>query len=145
MPELEVDERSARIRVGVRRSLAAEVRLEEHSVGAGRHGGCLAVEFLVRGTRRERSAVPAERAGRGEHHPHRVPRAGNGVAEDVDARLRVGLVARKDGEDDAGGAEDDRDRAGPVDPDAERRGRLVARAGDLGRLADLREPRARNL
>ena len=65
--------------------------------------------------RAEHVAQPAERAGGGEHHAHRVPRPGHRVAEDVHARLAVGRVGGQRREDDARGAEHDRDRPGPVD------------------------------
>ena len=50
------------------------------------------------------------------------------MAEDVHARLRIGLVGGQRGEDDARGAEHDRHGPGPLDADAERAGGAVARA-----------------
>ena len=44
---------------------------------------------------RERVAQPAQRARRRQHHAHRVPGAGHGVAERVHARLRVGRETRR--------------------------------------------------
>ena len=88
---------------------------------------------------------PAERAGRREHHAHRVPGVRDGVAERVQARLRVGGVRGQRREDDAGGAEHDGQASGAVDSDPERAGRLVAGAADLRALVGVRQPGGRQL
>ena len=67
------------------------------------------------------------------------------MAEGVHASRGVVGVLGERGEDDAGGPEDDRDRARCDDADAERGGLLVARSGDLGRLAHGRKPLGRDL
>ena len=90
-------------------------------------------------------AKPRERAGRGQHHAHRVPGAGHRVAEDVHPRLGVGRIAGQRGEHDAGRPEHDRHGPGVDDAHAERAGRLVARARDLGRLEDRRKPLERDI
>ena len=144
MPEREPDERAARVRVGVRRPLALQVRREQQPLGAGRPALGLGVELAVRRAPSD-AAEPRERAGGREHHAHRVPRVRDGVAEDVHAPLGVGRVAGEHREDDARRPEHDRDRARPVDPDAERAGGLVARARDLGRLGGRRQPLAGDL
>ena len=77
----------------------------------------------------EAVAEPLQRAGRREHHAHRVPLARNGVAERVHARLRIGRKRRQRGEHDARCAHHDRERPGPVDPDTDRGRRAVARPG----------------
>jgi hypothetical protein len=56
------------------------------------------------------------------------------MAEDVDARLGVGRVTGKHGEDHTRRPEHDRGGTRLDDPDAERAGRLVACSRDLGRL-----------
>ena len=105
---------------------------------------------------------PLERARRGQHHPHRLPHPGHGVAEGVDAALRLVRVSRERREHDAGRPEHDRHRPGRVDPEPERRCGLVAGAGGdgnplrhgltrsrrpslVGRLEDGREPVAGKL
>ena len=88
---------------------------------------------------------PGERAGGAEHDPHRVPRAGRGVTEHVDARLPVGLVGRQHGEDDPRGAEHDRDAPRAHDADPDRSCRLVAGAADHRRLEHGRQPVERDL
>ena len=61
----------------------------------GGHGSASATTFVGRFARRDDVAQPAERAGRGEHHAHRVPAAGHGVAEGVHAAVRIGGEARE--------------------------------------------------
>ena len=112
-------ERAPRIRIGVRRSLAGEVGSEEKTLGARRPRGRVGEQLLVAGA--EHVAQPAERAGRREHHAHRVPGVRDGVAERVQARLRVGGVRGQRREHDPGGAEHDGQASGTVDSDPERR------------------------
>ena len=88
---------------------------------------------------------PLQRAGGGEHHAHRVPRAGHGVAEDVQPSLGLRPVLGQRCKDDAGGAEDDGERTGPVDADAQRSGGLVARRADRGAFVRRRQPLGRQL
>ena len=125
--EREPDERAARVRVGVRRALAREVRLEEEALGPGRPALGRSQQLVV-GLADDLLAQPAQRAGGAQHHAHRVPAARDRVAERVHARCGIGRERRQRGEDDARRAEHDRDGARPVDPDAERAGGLVARA-----------------
>ena len=131
VPELQADEGAARVRVGVRGALALEIGLEEEAFGTGRPRGRLGEELVVRRAP-ERLAQPLQRAGRREHHAHRVPRSRHGVAEGVQPRLGLRPVRVERREDDARGAEDDRQRAGRVDTDAQRTRGLVAGARDLG-------------
>ena len=141
--DLQAGERAARVRVGVRGALAGQVRQERQALGA--RAPSARPRPSARGT--SPPTMPrshGQRAGGGQHHAHLVPGAGNGVAEGVDARLRVGAVLGQRGEDDAGGAHGDRQRPGPVDADAEPARGLVARAGrdgDAGRSCGPR-PRA---
>ena len=100
---------------------------------------------------------PTQRAGGGEHHAHCVPGPGNGVAEDVEARLRLRRVRGQRREDDSRGAENHRERPRPGDADPQRAGRLVpalrrqpvsrsvALAGDFRRLQGRRQPLGREL
>ncbi len=100
------------------------------------------VEGRLRG---ENVAKPAQGAGRVQHHAHRLPGAGDGVAEGVDSRLGVVGVRGQRGQHDTRGAEHDRDDARLDDADAERGRLLVAGSGDLGGFVDRREPVARNV
>ena len=143
--EREPDESAARVGIRVRRPLAREIRREQQPLASRRPRRRLGDERLERLAGRDGVAQPAQRARRGQHHAHRVPRAGNRVAEDVHARLGVGLVPLEHAEDDARRAEDDGHRAGPGHADAERPGRLVARARDLRRFVHRRQPFAGNL
>ena len=136
-------EHGPRVRVRMRRALALEVRQERQPLGARRPARRLGDELVVRLA--DHVAQPPQRAGRGEHHAHRLPRVRDGVAEDVDARLRIGAEAVERGEDDARRAEHDRDRPGPDDADAERARLLVAGAADRRRLVCGRQPLHRDL
>ena len=145
MPEGEAGERRGCVRVGVRRPLALEVREEEDAVRTCFGRGCLGDEVVERRSRRERVVEPLQRAGRVQHHAHRLPRLGDGVAERVHARLGLVGVPRERREDDTGRAEHDRDEAGPDDADSERGGLLVSGTRVHRRLAHRRQPRARDL
>ena len=127
----------------MRRSLAGEVRREEQPLAPGRPAFRLLLELAeICG---EHAAQPGCRARRAQHHAHRVPRVGDGMAEGVQSRLGVVRVGGKCREDDARRAEDDRDRAWVRDADPERRRCLVAGSGDLGRLVCGRQPLERDL
>ncbi len=67
------------------------------------------------------------------------------MTERVNTSRGVVGVLGEGGQDDSGGPEDDGDGARCDDAHAERGGLLVARAGDLGRLAHGRKPRAWDL
>ena len=136
-------ERTPRIRIGMRRSLSGEVGSEEKSLGARGPRGRVGEQLLVAGA--EHIVQPAERAGRREHHAHRVPGVRDRMAERVQARLRVGGVRGQRREDDPGGAEHDGQASGAVDSDPERAGRLVAGATDLRALVGVRQPGGRQL
>ena len=122
---------------------SGEVRREQQALDAGLPSFRLVVEGAVLGA--EGLSQPRERARGAQHHAHRVPRPGDGVAEDVQPRLRIALVRRQHREDDAGRPEHDRQRARRGDADAERARRLVARRPDLGRLVCGRQPVERNV
>jgi len=143
--EREAREGAACCWIGVRSPLALQVGLEEQALRAGLPAGRLVQEVVVGSAAAERRAQPLQRACGGEHHAHRVPGFGDGVAEGVQARLPLGAVRVERREDDAGRAEHDRERPRPRDADAERAGGLVARAPDLGRLARGRQPFAGEL
>ena len=150
----EADEGSPRIGIGVRRPLAGQVG-QEHEAFRARLPALRLGEQPVEGLSGcERVPKPAERSRRREHDPHRVPHAGDGVAEDVRAGLGVEGGLRERGEDDAGRPQDDRRRSGLVHADADRPGGLVAGAcrdgdaasclaGHRGRLERRRKPRGR--
>ena len=144
MPERQADEGAAGIRVGVRRPLALQVRLEEESLRARLPALRLGEQLLVRRVA-EGVVQPLQRARGREHHAHRVPGARNRVAEDVQPRLGLGPVFGQRGEDDAGRAENDGERARPVDADAERSRSLVARCADRRALVRRRQPLGRQL
>ena len=107
----QADERAARVRVGVRRALAREVGQEEDAAGArGRRLGL--GHQLSNGTpganvSRAHCSEPAADS----ITPIACQLRRHRMAEDVHARLRVGLVGGQRGEDDARGAEHERDRA----------------------------------
>ena len=128
----------------MRRPFAREVRLEEEPLDARLPPVGLGQQLLVRRAA-EGVAQPRERAGRRQHHAHRVPGLRDGVAERVQACLGLRAVLAQGREDDAGRAERDGEQTGPVDAHAERSRRLVARARDLRRLVHERQPRAREL
>ena len=67
------------------------------------------------------------------------------MAEGMKPGLRIVRVLGERCEHDARRAEHDRDRSRLDDAEAEGRGLLVAGAGDLGRLADGRQPRGRDV
>ena len=71
--QLEADERAARVRVGVRRPLAGEVRQEQEAVDTRLPGLRLRDERVERRVGRDDVAEPLERAGGREHHAHRLP------------------------------------------------------------------------
>ena len=73
VPQRQADEGAARVRVGVRRALAREVRREAQTLRTRRPRCRLAEEVLVRRPP-ERRVQPAERSRRREHDAHRVPR-----------------------------------------------------------------------
>ncbi len=138
MAERQPGERAAGVGIGVWRPLAGEVRREQEPLGRGLPPSGLGVENSE--VPAERVPHPRRRAGRAEHHAHRVPGCRDGVAEDVDTRLGLGCVRGQHRKHDPGRAEDDRDRTGGGDPDTERGGGLVAGARDLRRLVRGREP-----
>ena len=135
--ELQAGECAARVGVGVRRPLALQVREEEKSLDARLPALGLGHEAVERDVRCDRVVEPLQRARGREHHAHRVPRAGNRVAEDVHPGPLVRAVVGQRGEDDTRGAEHERGRPGPVDPDAERRGGAVAGARRDGMPLDV--------
>ena len=137
--ERQADEGTACVRVGVGRALALQVRLEEKALRPRLPALRLGEQILVRRPA-ERLVQPLQRACGREHHAHRVPHSGEGVAEDVQPRFGVGPVFGQRGEDDAGGAEDDRERAGTVDADTQRSCSLVARCTDRRALVGGRQP-----
>ena len=112
--QLEADERCAGVRIRVRRALAREVRLEEQALGSGRPALRFAQQVVVVAAGHA-VAQPAERAGRGEHHAHRVPPARHRVTEDVHTAVCVRPVGRQRREDDSGRAEHDGERPGAID------------------------------
>ena len=137
----------------MRRALAGQVRQEGEPLGARLPALRLGDERLELRGRVGDVAQPAQRAGGGEHHAHRVPRPGMRVAERVHAALGLGAVGVERGEDDARGAEHDRTaapagrrrrRARPP-PGRRRRPRSGCRRRSrpvrVGRLDDLRQPR----
>ena len=136
-------------RIGVRSALALQVREEREPFRPGRPPRRLGRQLVVASARDV--AQPGEGAGGREHHAHRLPAAGDRVAERMHTRLRVRLEPGERREHDPRGAEHHGDGARAVDPDAERRRGLVARAGgdrdpvpapgDLGRLERLGQPR----
>ena len=90
------DERAARVRVGMRRPLAGEVGREEEPLGARRHASASPTSPSTE-TSGARRSEPLQGARRREHHAHRLPGAGDGVAEGVDCgpgRARTGSAAR---------------------------------------------------
>ena len=139
--DAEPDERAARVRVGVRGPLAGEVGEEQQVLGARGPGGGFVEQYVERRVGVGDVAEPGERAGGREHHPHRVPGAGDRVAERVDARLRVRgeFVERR--EHHAGCPERHRHRSLAVDSDSDRAGGLIATAGGYGRSVSRDRPR----
>ena len=89
------------MRVRVRRPLTGEVGSEGQPLGAGRPFLGRGCQLVVPASAPESVTQPAQRAGRGQHHSHRVPAARNGVAERVHASLRIGGKGRQRGEHDA--------------------------------------------
>ena len=123
-------ERAARVGVGVRRALAGQVGQEGQALDAGRPRRGLGGQRVEVVAGRDDVAQPAQRARRRQHHAHRVPGAGHGVAERVHAGLRVGAVrvaARRTRRRRC--PSDDRGRApAAIDAGAERARGLVAGA-----------------
>ncbi len=156
--KLETREGRARRRVCMRRPLPREVGSEEKPVDAGAPGFGLGDEVGEGRFGGEPVAQPLQRAGRREHHPHRVPLAGDRVTERVDARLRIARERGQRRKHDARRAHHDRERTRPVDTHPESRRRAVpgtrrnrdpwrqivageSGAGDLGRFEERRQNR----
>ena len=138
--ERQADEAAAGVRVGVRRPLAGKIGQEEQAVAAGGHGCGLGGEqfvgvdlFLLRlGHDRGAQGVaePLQRSASRKVHAHHVPLAADGVAEGVDAALRVDLHFVAVDEDHAGGAQRGGEYARGDDAVAHGAGRAVARPAD---------------
>ncbi len=143
MAELEAREGAARVRVGVRRPLAGQVREEVEAVAAGRDLGRPGHQVLEGAAGGEGVAQPAQAPGRRQHHPHHVPAVGHGVTEGVHPARRLDGGAVGGGEHHSRGAERQRHHPGPHRPHADGVGGLVApsrhhrgpggQAGGLGR------------
>ena len=71
------------------RPLSLEVGQEGQPAGSRRLALRLRGELLVGRIRRECIAEPAQGARGIQHHAHRLPGVGNGVAEGVHPRLRI--------------------------------------------------------
>ena len=99
MADGETDERAACVRVGVGRPFAHEVRREQQPLAAGRPLRSLC--FEVGEVAVENAAEPGGRAGRAQHHTHRLPRVGDGVAERMQPPSAIVLVGGERREDDA--------------------------------------------
>ena len=129
--EGQADERAPGERIGMRAALAGEVRQEEQPVAARRRPSPAAVDEVAElDARRERVAEPAQAAGGREHHRHEVPAAGHGVAERVDAAVRLVQTAGRSSRRRRRTCPSERAIVpGPTRPDPDRVGRLVAAAG----------------
>ena len=92
MAQRESGERAARVRVGVRRPLAGEIRREQQPLRARLPALGLASSSAVLGA--EHVAQPGERAGRAQHHAHRVPGTGTAWQKTCTRASRVGLRTR---------------------------------------------------
>ena len=136
MPQGDPEERPARVGVRVRRPLAGQVRQEDQPFRAGRDVPRALGHQVVRvvadrpgddAFRLEERvrAASAATAARRQDDAHGVPLAGHGMAERVDAQLRVGRGRVRVGEDDAAGADCAGHDAGLDDAAADRPRRLV--------------------
>src|SRR3954468_400308 len=74
----------------------------------------------------KRVAIPAERAGRRQHYPHKVPLPGNRVAKSVQPPLWLEAETLAGGEHHTRSPESDRDYAFLDDAAAHSLGRLVS-------------------
>ncbi len=126
------DEGAAGEWIGVRASLAGEVRQKQQPVAAGRDRGGGGNEIAERDVRRQRIAEPPQAAGRRQHHRHHVPATRDRVAERVDAAVRVEGRRFCGREHDARRPEGQRDDSLGGRPDADSVRRLVAASSDDG-------------
>ena len=118
------------------RALPGEIGKEGESLGPGGPSGGVCGELVVRDPGGGRVPEPSQRAGCGQHHAHRMPSAGDGMTERVQASPGIGREPVQGREHDAGGAEHDRQRPGTVHTDPERpRGLVAAAGGDRDLLA----------
>ena len=130
----------ASLRVQMRRALAHQIGKKQQAVAAGRSLFCLLDDHVVgigTGLARvpglrlpEVLAEPAQRQAGTLRDAHHVPFAGDGMAEGVNAPLRVELGRRRVCEDDARGAKRCRGQSRQHNPVAYSAGRLIASPRD---------------
>src|ERR1700724_2022525 len=88
MPRAQADKGAPRMRVEMRRSLAAEVRQKDQSLRTWRDTGCKLTETLVVPCLHN-VPPPMESTTRRQRHPHEVIPRRHGVAESVNSARRV--------------------------------------------------------
>lgn len=123
----------ANVWVEVRRALAKQVGRPHEALAAGGNFFCLRVEGVVILAGEERFLEPAQAEAGALGNAHDVPEAGNGVAEGMQAALRVFGGLGSGCEDNTGGADGGGDRAGLENAHADGSCALIAGAGGYGR------------
>ena len=129
------DERRTGLGVEVWRAFAHQVRRPERAFRARRHARRFFCQPLIRIASivlagAEAIAEPAERLAGRQSHTHHVPAARDGVAEGVEAPLRVERGPVGCGEDDTRGADGGADESRLDDTHPHRAGGLIAAACD---------------
>src|SRR6185369_909176 len=81
------DPRATGERIGIRRSLATQVRQKNQSFTSGRYSGSFVNQISKTSIARELVAIPLQTAGSTEHHSHQMPTTRHRMTERVQPSL----------------------------------------------------------